>query len=127
MIIESAALLTGYPAVLAGVGLRDLARRGYFDGVAPTARAELLAAIADIERAGRRWQVSREAAGNMETPQPEISPDSAISAERAAILLGVTSRRVRQLAPILGGSKTRGRWMFDRSAVLAEHQRRKAA
>lgn len=122
MYITHATVVSGYPALLAGVALRDLARRGYFDRVPPSVRAELLQVIGDLEKAGRAWQ--RQAAGTTETTASEIPASSAVSAGEAAALLGVTARRARQLAPVLGGSKRRGAWTLDRSAVLAERQRR---
>lgn len=125
MFIEGA-LVRGYVAVLAGVGLRDLARKGFYDRTEPGARAELLAVIAEIERAGSAWQAGIEAAnGNSETSPAEIAPRSAVSAEQAASLLGVSPRRVRQLAPLIGGVKNGGRWRFERGAVLAERERRR--
>jgi hypothetical protein len=128
MYIEGGALITGYPAVLAAIGLRDLARRGYFDRVEPGARTELLTLITDIERAGQAWRASVEThAGNPETARPEIVAESVMTAEQASTLLGLTARRVRQLAPVIGGHKHHGRWTFDRSAVLAEKQRRTEA
>lgn len=124
--IEGGAVLGGYVAVLAGVALRDAARRGYFDAVPPRARAELLDVIADIERAGRAWKV-RVQTGNPETVPAEIGPSSALNSEQAAQLLELTPRRVRQLAETLGGRRARGRWVFDRDAVTTEAARRKGA
>jgi hypothetical protein len=123
--VKDAAVISGYSARLVGVALRDLARKGYFDAVAPSARTELLDLIAEIEKAGRAWQISlNEQAGNAETPQPEIAAQSVMTAEQASTFLGLTARRVRQLAPVIGGHKHRGRWTFDRAAVLAEKERR---
>lgn len=125
MYIEGGAIITGYPAVLVAVGLRDLARRGFYDRVEPGARADLLALIADIERAGQAWRASIETQpGNPETARPEIVAESVMTAEQASTLLGLTARRVRQLAPVIGGHKHRGRWTFDQAAVLAEKERR---
>lgn len=121
----SGVLVDGYPAALLGVALRDLARRGYFDRVPADARAELLATIADLEKAGRAW--SQRAAGSSETARPEVVSPSVLSVDQAAALLGVSARRARQLAPSLGGRKTAGRWVFDRDAVAAERQRREGS
>jgi hypothetical protein len=125
--IDGGAVLGGYVAILAGVGLRDLARRGYFDTVPPQARADLLAAIDDLERAGRAWQNRALHDGNPETARPETGPSSPLSAEQAAALLDLTPRRVRQLADQLGGRRIRGRWEFDRDNVTAEAARRREA
>lgn len=126
MYVEGAAVVHGYAAVLAGVGLRDLARRGFFDRVEPAARGELLAVISEIERAGGAWQAGVELSnGNSETPPAEIPARSAVSAEQAAVLLSVSPRRVRQMAPLIGGVKNGGRWVFERAEVLAEWERRK--
>lgn len=123
--VQDAAVLSGQIAQLAGVALRDLARKGYFDRVAPHARAELLAAIGDLERAGRARKRPDLPNGSSETPIAEIGRSSPLSADQVAALLGLTARRVRQLAAELGGRLERGRWVFERDAVAAEAARRR--
>lgn len=128
MFVSDAAVVGGYPALLAAVVLRRYARRGGFDRLHPDDRAELLATIAAIERAGNAWW--ERARGSTEAPRAEIGPFSGeqMIAEEAAVVLGVTTRRVRQLAPVLGGSKAAGgRWVFESAAVLAEVARREAS
>lgn len=125
MFIKEGAVVSGYSALLVGVALRKLARDGSFDRVEPGARAELLALISEVERAGQAWRTGAlPRDGSVEAPVPEIGPSS-ISAEHAATLLRVSPRRVRQLAPVLGGVKAGGQWAFQRDAVLAEAKRRR--
>lgn len=42
-----------------------------------------------------------------------------ISSEEAAMILGMTERNVRRLAPQLGGRLIRGRWILDRATIVA--------
>lgn len=125
--VEQGVIVGGYSALLASTGLRDLARKGYFDRVRADRRAELLACIDELERAGRAWQqnAAAEAERNNETRPRETITHSPLSARQAADLLRLTPRRVQQLAESIGGAKHKGRWMFDRAAVLAEAQRRR--
>lgn len=126
MYVEGGAVVSGYVALLVGVALRKMARDGNFDRVEPGARGELLKVISEVERAGRAWRAGAlPSYGSADAPRAEIERSSVMSAEEAALEMGVSGRRVRQLAHLLGGLKTGGRWQFDRAAVLAEGQRRR--
>lgn len=50
-----------------------------------------------------------------------------MSTEEVAMILEMTPRHVRRLAQQLGGYRLRGRWIFDRAAVAAAAEDRRAA
>jgi hypothetical protein len=56
-------------------------------------------------------------------PWPQI--DETVSSSEAADLLGITARRARQMAPLLGGRLVGNAWRLSRLEVLAERDRRK--
>ncbi|MGH3774703.1 MAG: hypothetical protein ACRDRR_03040 [Pseudonocardiaceae bacterium] len=135
------AIVTGRVARPLAMLLRAASRKGAFDGMPPGPRREVLDALADLEAAGLAWleaDANRAQAadqpGRDRSARPQIvtSSDSASSAcqvmtiAEAARLLRLTQARVRQLAPMLG-HKRGHRWVLDRSAVLAEFERRSAA
>lgn len=68
-------------------------------------------------------------------PQAEAAPRSVlaesviepVTTEEAAMILEMTPRNVRYLAPQLGGQRIRGRWVFDRATVVATADERRAA
>lgn len=93
-------------------------------------RAEIEAAVAAIDRAGRAWSsgaVSFER--NDETGSSEIGPDSPrrVTTGMAAQLLGLSPRRTQQLAAagLLGGTRVGRLWLLDKDAVrlMAEGRR----
>lgn len=119
-----AVVVSGYPAALLAVVARDYARRGGFDRVPPYERGELLAVIGALERAAAAWHTA--AHGRPEPPVAEVVPASRqMGTGEAALVLGVSERRARYLAPSLGGTRIGGRWILDRDAVHAMRQRRR--
>lgn len=66
------------------------------------------------------------AAAKNGSAETDASPDNAISSAEAARILGVSTRRVRQLGADIGGfqPKGRGHWVFDAGAIYAEAARR---
>lgn len=116
------AVIPAGPARALAVVLRHAARGGAFDGMRPGPRGDVLAAIADLEEAGRTGIFVD---ARTQTPEPPPLAES-MSAAEAADLLGVTEARVRQLAPALG-VKVAGRWRIDPEAVAAELERRGSA
>ncbi|MER5384482.1 hypothetical protein ABT040_30185 [Streptomyces sp. NPDC002688] len=62
-----------------------------------------------------------------EVPEDEALLGHEITTGEAAALLGLTERRARQLAAGGMGQLRGGRWVLDRSAVLAYAERRRAA
>lgn len=126
------ALVRGYSAHVLGAMLTDAARRGAFDGLSERGYDEVQATVEAIRRAGAAWQAWLErtsANGSAETAPAETaqawSHDRVLEVEQVADMLGVSERRVRQLAPQLG-SKASGRWTFREADVLAEVERRAA-
>lgn len=138
-----AALICGGAARVIGLVLRDAARRGVFDAVLPHVRAEVLAAISDLEAAGAAWLGGQRNASATHSAEQRVCVSNArtqtvtgpvgessaaaqtvtMTIKEAAMLLGVSQARVRQLAPTLG-CKSGGRWVLDRAAVLDELARR---
>ncbi|MFE3786977.1 hypothetical protein [Streptomyces goshikiensis] len=91
-------------------------------------RPELEATRRAIGRAALEYEALPAAgAGSAEVVEVEAGPSLSqeISTHQASVLLGVGERRVRQLAAMGMGRQVAGRWLFDRSAVLAyaEHRR----
>lgn len=133
LIAGPAVIMEGYSALVLAVILRGLARRGQFDTLAATPRANLLQTIAALERVGALWRVEQERIsgdGSSETPPaPEDAPSlqEHMTIEEAAMVLKVTPRRMRQLAAGGLGTKHGHTWLVDRSAVLAEVERREVA
>ncbi|WP_153453808.1 helix-turn-helix domain-containing protein [Streptomyces smaragdinus] len=83
-----------------------------------------------IRRAAREYEARAVAVdGSAETEVPEVGASSGheVTTGEAAVLLGCTERRVRQLAAGGMGARRGGRWVLDRSVVLAYAERRRTA
>ncbi|WP_405924743.1 helix-turn-helix domain-containing protein [Streptomyces sp. NBC_00035] len=97
----------------------------------PWMRDEVEAGRRAIRRAAREYEQLGVAAaeGRAETEIPEVAAPLGheITTGEAAALLGLSERRVRQLAGDGMGQLRGGRWVLDRSAVLAYAERRRAA
>lgn len=96
----------------------------------PWMRSELEATRRAIQRAARDYEARLVAVdGTAETEVPDVGAPLGheITTREAAALLGLTERRVRQLAAGGMGRRRGGRWVLDRSAVLAYAERRRAA
>jgi hypothetical protein len=72
-------------------------------------------------------QISR-ARNDSDDPLPELNPTDLIGSAAAAAILGITQRRVQQIADDLGGRKVNGDgpYVFSRAAVIAHRDARKA-
>lgn len=91
-------------------------------------RPEVDAARRAIRLAAREYEALPIAvAGTAETPVPEVGPLSPheIDTYQASVLLGLGERRVRQLAAGGMGRLVGGRWLLDRSVVLAYAEQRR--
>ncbi len=121
--------LFGPGALLVARGMRHALDAGVFDGLHDTDRRRLEGLVADVEQAGRLWQVDRDRrCGNSETARAETGARSAaMDIDDAAELWGVTPRRARQLAASGLGVKVDGRWRVDQALALAEADRRVAS
>ena len=126
------ALLSDWPAFAFA---RILARhwRDDVEDFPPHLRAPLEDAREALERAAQRFDVERKAAtarGIAEAVPAEAQASSncrdTMTSAEVAILLGVSDRRVRQLAGMgtLPGRQEQGRWRFDRGPVLEYRARR---
>lgn len=99
-----------------------------FAAMPPWMRPELEATRRAVRLAAREYESLPAAErGSTETPAVEVGPVSPqeISTYQASVLLGVGERRVRQLAASGMGRLVAGRWLLDRSAVLAYAQHRR--
>lgn len=93
-------------------------------------RPELEATRRAIRRAARAYEAQPVAAvGSAEVACVEVGPalPHEITTHEASGLLGLTERRVRQLAAGGMGHRRGSRWLLDRSAVLAYAKRRRSA
>lgn len=85
--------------------------------------------LAALDLAGREWAASaRGGAAALDAALPVSSNHEqreTISSEEAGDMLGLSPRRVRELAAAgsLYGSRVAGRWTFDRGAVLAYREK----
>lgn len=78
----------------------------------PTPLQSALARIDDMLTSG--------IAANGNDRKDAAAQSESIDINTAAALIGLTPRRVRQLAPQLGGERVGGRWIFQRREIL-EH------
>lgn len=96
----------------------------------PWMQPELEATRRAIRQAAHEYeQLPPAGEGSVETEVPDVEAPLGheITTGEAAALLGLTERRVRQLAAGGMGQRKGGRWVLDRSAVLAYAARRRAA
>jgi hypothetical protein len=131
--------MSGYVrgALVQGVSAHVLARVLASPNVAevlrslpPWMRPELDETCRAIRRAAHEYeQLAPAVDGSEETEIPEVAAPLGheITTREAAVLLGLTERRARQLAAGGMGQRRGGRWVLDRSAVLAYAVRRRAA
>lgn len=138
--IRAAAVVQGMPAYALSQVLRAAHHEGLFAFVpAGTARDQVLDVVRAIDDAGAEWAAAVSDHGNSEGPKSEAVPplpdDDWLTADEAAALCGVSTRRMRQLANELEGLGRRagpGRqapWLFSRAAVtvLADQRSQEAA
>jgi hypothetical protein len=132
--VESAALVDGFAAhVIDRVLARYLPRLLESTPFTAEQRAELEAARAAIRTAAQRWEqrpipAPMSAGGHADIVSGDIaacSPEE-LTAAQVAELLGVSIRHARRLAASGMGRQVAGRWLLDRSAVLAHRERRTA-
>lgn len=124
-------------ALVHGVSAHVLARVlaspnvvGALDSLPSWMRAEVEATRRAIRRAAREYEALPVAEdGSAEAAGAEVGPvlPHEITTHEASALLGVGERRVRQLAAEGMGRRAGGRWLLDRSAVLAYAGRRRAS
>lgn len=124
--VESAVILSGWPAY----AINNMLRRHWRDveDLPPHLRAPLEDTREAIEHAAQRY--ARECRrGNAEAARAETEAPSdkdTLTSEEVADALGVSDRRVRQLAGTgeLPGRQVAGKWTFDPGAVVALSRKR---
>ncbi len=135
-------LVVDVPAVLvSGKVARQLA--GPLAGLLARARAngerldeDLVATVAALEEAGRRYAVDRVQAGlrsaggtAVDAGRTAVATMTAMDTTETAAALGCSERNVRALAKrgTLPGRQAGSRWLFDRAAVDDLARRRSAS
>lgn len=93
-------------------------------------RAELAATIAAIHTAARRFDTTtaaleREDAAPLGAVMPQSAPGWTV--RRAAAYLGLSHRRVQEIAAELGGRRVGRAWILDEAAVREYERRRHRA
>jgi hypothetical protein len=90
---------------------------------------EVADAVAAVHRAAAAWDMAASTSPTRsdETALGEIEPPCLWSVSTAAAHLGLTERRVQQLAERLGGRRVGRTWGLDPAAVREYGRRRKAA
>lgn len=105
-------------AWLAVLAVRGQAAAGRDGSPPPPHVRQWLDTLAEVARSG---QMS--AAGHADVrgrgDRSELIPVDEVDSHEAAELLGVTARHATRLGPSIGGRRVRGRWIFDRSIVIA--------
>ena len=134
--VEAAAIISGASALLIA-GFLERYRREWREYAAPLSKdmglqvadtVESIKLAADTYRSEVADRASER--GNAERKSVEVVSDSSgmdewISTSEAAVVLGVTDRRVRQLARggELAGHRSGGRWQVSRESVLERASR----
>ncbi|MDX5565647.1 hypothetical protein PYK79_23185 [Streptomyces sp. ID05-04B] len=127
--VRSGAIVEGAAAhVLADLLGTEAARR-YLRQKPPALQGDIERAVTAIRRAALAYEATLtpiSAAGSSETAFAEIVQpfEREITTGQAAALLGLTERRVRQLAAGGMGRRAGGRWLIDRTAVEEHRQQR---
>lgn len=127
--VEGAALVEGAAAHVLAELLAIPGVRHYLRGRPPELQGAIEEAVTAIRQAARAYEQARASAsafGSAETALAEIVQpfEREIVTREAAALLGLTERRVRQLAAEGMGRRAGGRWLLDRTAV-EEYRRRR--
>jgi excisionase family DNA binding protein len=126
--LRQAAYVDGVVAHVLAELLATPAARRYLRSRPATLQGDIERAIVAIRQAAGAYEKTlgpASADGSAETPLAEIVQpfDREITTREAAALLGVTERRVRQLAAGGMGRKAGSQWLLDRTAV-EEYRRR---
>lgn len=132
---EGAALIGGRPAYLIAQTMRRTLDRELRANGGGHIASDLAEALVALDRAGRVWLASQEAAEAAEVSEvagtealvgcPQtVRYSPPLPSALVALRLGVSDRRVRQLALSgeLPGRRVRNKWEFD-PAVVSEYQR----
>lgn len=126
--VEGAALVEGVAAHVLAELLATPAARRYLRARPPSLQGAIEEAVTAIRQAACAYEAvlaPTSGSGSAETPLAEIVRrfGEEITTGQAAVLLGVSERRARQLAAGGMGRKAGRTWLLDRAAV-EEHRRR---
>lgn len=121
ILLQGAAVLDAN--YLITLGVREARRNGI---PAPARILALLDALAKTAAATRRASADGHA-DVPDHPLPGQSVLTALTTKEAADMLDLSERQIRRLAPDLGGRLRHRTWTFDRGAVAAYAEHRKAA
>lgn len=96
------------------------------DGIPPSSGMRHLLALLSEAIAEATLTADVRSVGHAEVRcEAEMSQSNGwVDAATAARMLELTDRQTRRLAPHLGGHLVKGKWRFDRAAVVAEVQHR---
>lgn len=128
--VESAAVVGGPAAHVLDRIMKAPRVRRIIELLPEPLRSEVAATRRAIALAAAAYEARSVVSGRShETPGTETAPPSPgeITTREAAALLGVSERRCQQLAAGGLGRRVAGRWLLDKSAVLAYRDRRRAA
>jgi hypothetical protein len=122
--VESAALVSGHAAVLLN---RILSAPLVAKPLDRLADPEMDALRLAVRRAAKAYTHASTGQRSGETPDDSAGPQwgQEISTDEAARMLGVSRRRVQQLAEGGMGRRVAGRWRLDSTAVLAYRDERR--
>lgn len=100
--------------------LRDdvVARLDRHPGITRDQRQAVLDVFEAMRQVGARW--ASQSRNDEAAEEPDAPSSDVMDAIEAAQRLGVSVRRVQQLAPQLGGRKIGQRWVFDRDRIIEE-------
>lgn len=127
--VEHAAIVQGQAAVGLAMLLYFATTRGGLTGLPDQIRSATLGALEAVDLASRAHVRRVSATGRTEArpvPAAPLSIHEPLSVTEAATALGLTERRVRDLAAAGLGYKVGGRWVLDRTSVDRERERRSA-
>ncbi len=124
-------VLLGSPQALLDVlrALQKSVAAGRSDGVGAPARVLDLIALLQAELAEHEQPPPAPASAPASAevpPRGVLAPSVPVDVARAAQVLGLTTRQVRNLAEQLGGRKIAGCWQFELAALEEEAARRAA-
>lgn len=119
-VLPDAAYVTGPEAFWIVHLLRDdvVARLDRHPGITREQRRAVLDVFEAMRQVGVRW--ASQSRNDETADEPDERSSDVMDATEAAQRLGVSIRRVQQLAPQLGGRKVGNRWVFDRDRILEE-------
>lgn len=117
--------VTGAPAYGLATVLQQAKAEAQLSGLTPDVRAATMATLDDIRCAAKIWDLERRGGEAVASTVVPVSGDThtpavpVLTVSQAALALGVTGRRVRQLADagVLLGQKVGRQWQLEAGSV----------